>query len=164
MKIHKYFLGIGSNIEPRRAYMHDSIAQLEKYGKIKEKSSLYESEPWGNKDQEFFYNAVIEFESELKPNDLLIKIKSIEQLLGRVKSKHWGPRNIDIDILLCDDQSIKKKHLQVPHKLIKERQFVLQPIAELTDEIVIEGQKYNTEALIQMCPDNSKVNKLNLDW
>jgi len=164
VKIHKYLLGIGSNIEPRRSYMQNSIAQLEKYGKLIEKSSLYESEPWGNKDQEFFYNAVIEFESELKPNDMLIKIKSIEQLLGRGKSKHWGPRNIDIDILLCDDQSINNKHLQVPHKLIRERQFVLRPIAELTDEILIEGQKYNTEALIQMCPDKSKVNKLNLDW
>ena len=162
--MHKYFLGIGSNIEPRQSYMHDSIVQLEKYGKIKDKSSLYESEPWGDKDQELFYNAVIEFESDLKPYEILDKIKSIEKLLGRGKSNHWGPRNIDIDILLCDDQSIKNKNLQIPHKLIKERQFVLQPIAELTDEILIEGQKYNTEALIQMCPDKSKVNKLNLDW
>lgn len=164
MKIHKYFLGIGSNIEPRRSYIHNSIVRLEKYGKIKNKSSLYESEPWGNKDQEFFYNAVIEFESELKPDEILIKIQSIEQLLGRVKSNHWGPRKIDIDILLCDDLSINKKHLQVPHKFFKERQFVLQPIAELADEISIKGKKYRTKALIQMCPDKSKVNKLNLDW
>ena len=164
MRIYKYFLGIGSNIEPRLVNLKNAVCELNKYGITRNKSSVYESEPWGYKEQASFYNGVIEYESELSPIELLIKIKSTEQVLGREESKQWGPRQIDIDILLCDNQVIRKTNLQVPHKYLKQRRFVLEPLADLTESIILQGQKQNTDMLIQMCSDKSTVNKLKLDW
>lgn len=157
-------MGIGSNIEPRLVNLKNAVGELNKYGSTRKKSSVYESEPWGYKEQAAFYNTVIEYESELSPIELLNKIKSIEQVLGREKSPQWGPRQIDIDILLCDNQFERKTNLQVPHKHLKQRRFVLEPLAELTESILMEGQEQNTDVLIQMCSDKSTVNKLKLDW
>jgi 2-amino-4-hydroxy-6-hydroxymethyldihydropteridine diphosphokinase len=164
VRIYKYFLGIGSNIEPRLVNLKNAVSELNKYGITRNKSSVYESEPWGYKEQATFYNAVIKYESELSPIELLIKIKSTEQVMGREESKQWGPRQIDIDILLCDNLLIRKTNLQVPHKYLKQRRFVLEPLAELTESIILQGQEQKTDMLIQMCSDKSTVNKLKLDW
>jgi len=164
VRIYKYFLGIGSNIEPRLVNLKNAVSELNKYGSTRNKSSVYESEPWGYKEQAAFYNAVIEYESELSPTELLNKIQSIEQVLGREKSLQWGPRKIDIDILLCDNQYLRKTNLQIPHKHLKQRRFVLEPLAELTKSIRVKGQEQNTDMLIKICSDKSMVNKLKLDW
>jgi len=102
-KIYKYYLSLGSNVSPRTLYMRDAIAELEKMGTVIRKSSLYECEPWGRKDQPLFLNAVILFHTIYPPFKLLRNIKRIEKKLGRVETFKWGPRRIDIDIIFCDN-------------------------------------------------------------
>lgn len=164
MRIFNYFLGLGTNIEPRLIHLKNAVAKLNQYGTTTAKSSIYESEPWGYKEQSFFLNTVIKYDSELPPYKLLDKIKHIEHLLGREKSQHWGPRIIDIDILLCNQISIKEPDLKVPHEHLLERKFALAPLSEIIDSVLIDGCEVNTEALVQKCSDKSIVNKLNLNW
>jgi len=162
--LHQVYLSLGANLGNRQANILQALQYVQTRTSIKQISSFYETEPVGYADQPKFLNITCELVTEHSPVDLLHFLKWIEKRMGRQALFQNAPRPIDIDILLCDDQSINNTHLRIPHKYLKERQFVLQPISELTDEIKIEGQKHNTEALIQMCPDKCKVTKLNLDW
>ena len=97
---------------------------------------MIETEPWGIKDQPKFINMAIEVDTDLEPGGLLVLLKDIESDIGRTPGLHWGPRIIDLDILLYDDLVIKTPELEIPHPGIADRYFVLRPLAEIAPEII----------------------------
>lgn len=130
------YLGIGSNLGDRRKNCLDAIEMLEQKGIIiKKKSSLYETEPWGVENQPMFLNMAIEIETDLKPGELLGLLKEVEKEVGRGKTYKWGPRIIDLDILLFDNISVDEYNLTIPHPLMHEREFVLKPLAEIAPDV-----------------------------
>jgi 2-amino-4-hydroxy-6-hydroxymethyldihydropteridine diphosphokinase len=162
--IYKYYLGLGSNIEPRLEYLIKACKQLTSGGKILKKSSLYQTEAWGEKDQEYFINAVIEFESALEPQNLLNEIKNIEKLLGRQQRTKWGPREIDIDILFCYNTAVDQTGLQIPHSRFRERRFVLEPMSELNSKFIVTPGGQTISYFLDSCPDQSYIKKLKAKW
>ena len=133
----KAYIGIGSNIGDRYDNCLKAIAFLEQRGQvILKRSSLYETEPWGVKDQPRFINMAIEIRTGLSPQELLSLLKKTEKDMGRVYTTRWGPRLIDLDILLYEDRIINENDLQIPHPRMHERAFVLEPLAEICPEKV----------------------------
>jgi 2-amino-4-hydroxy-6-hydroxymethyldihydropteridine diphosphokinase len=162
--IYKYYLCLGSNIEPRLNYLKLAEEELGKFGKIHKKSSVYESQAWGHEDQSNFLNAVIEFHCRFMPQELLVRIKSLEEVIGRSKTYRWGPREIDIDIILCKQLCVNETHLQIPHPYFHKRRFVLEPFAELDENYIVSGTKKTLAELLIHCDDTTKVSKAYISW
>ena len=129
------YIGIGSNIGEREENCLRAIALLDKNGvRTTKRSGMYETEPWGLKDQRRFINMVIASETALSPRELLLLLKRIEGDMGRRPGEKWGPRLIDLDILFYDDLIIKESDLAVPHPMMSRRDFVLKPLAEIAPD------------------------------
>lgn len=129
------YIGIGSNLGNRQENCLHAIELLEEKGIIvKKRSSMHETEPWGVKDQPRFINMTIEIETGLEPKEFLRILKNVERELGREKSFKWGPRSIDLDILLFDDLVLKEDDLEIPHPFMHERDFVLKPLCEIAPD------------------------------
>ncbi|MDD2372797.1 MAG: 2-amino-4-hydroxy-6-hydroxymethyldihydropteridine diphosphokinase [Syntrophomonadaceae bacterium] len=132
------YIGLGSNIGNKAGQvqlareMIDKIRDLEVTGA----SSLYLTYPWGNTEQEDFVNQVIEVRTGLSALDLLYRLQEIEIKMGRQRNVRWGPRSIDLDILLYGDEIIHLPELRVPHPHMRERLFVLIPLQEINPELV----------------------------
>lgn len=126
------FFGLGSNLGDRKKYLADAMKLLEQRGvKILKKSSIYETEPVGLTDQPKFLNMVVEVSTNLSPEDLLRVCLGAEDDLGRVRQERWGPRTIDIDVLLYQDRKIRTEFLTIPHPRMFEREFVMKPLREI---------------------------------
>ncbi len=129
------YLSLGSNLNDRVGYIQQAVKLLSKTNdfKIVRTSTLYETEPWGNKDQEWFINAVIEAKTTFSATELLHHCQQVEQMLGRIREgvPRWGERTIDIDILLYGREVINLPELIIPHPRMHERAFVLVPMLEL---------------------------------
>jgi 2-amino-4-hydroxy-6-hydroxymethyldihydropteridine diphosphokinase len=126
----------------RERYLRQAVDLLDTHPdiRISRKSAIYETEPFGYTEQAAFLNAVIAVETNLSPTELLNTCLDIESQLGRVRTICWGPRTIDIDILLIHNQLINTATLQVPHPYLHIRPFVLIPLRDLTgDDIVLNG-------------------------
>ena len=129
----KAYIGLGANIGNREENLDKALKLIgeSKYMKILKKSSLYETPAWGVTDQPDFLNMAIKIETSLTPHELLHQLNNIEEKLGRTRLRHWGERNIDLDILFFDDLVIFEDDLIIPHPYIKERGFVLDPLNEI---------------------------------
>ncbi len=137
------WLGLGANLQHPVMQLKRALKRLRQADGIEVTriSSFYRTPPWGYEYQDEFINAVAQIETTLNPLDLLGALQSIEDSMGRQRSKHrWGPRLIDIDLLLFGDMTIQCTELEVPHPRIYERAFVLLPLAELDATIEIPGQ------------------------
>ncbi|NWF98975.1 MAG: 2-amino-4-hydroxy-6-hydroxymethyldihydropteridine diphosphokinase [Nitrospirae bacterium] len=144
------YLGIGSNLGDRVDNCKRAIELLKEEGIIIQKeSSIYETEPWGVKEQPIFVNMVIEAETVMEPFDLLRVLKNIEKKMGRKETFHWGPRIIDLDILLYDNMVINNEKLNIPHKNMHERYFVLKPLSEIAGDIRHPVLQLNIKELLQ---------------
>ncbi|EDO0828834.1 2-amino-4-hydroxy-6-hydroxymethyldihydropteridine diphosphokinase [Listeria monocytogenes] len=132
----KAFLSIGTNIGERLENLNDSLSGLAASDKIKitNVSSVYETDAVGYEDQAAFLNIAVEIETDFPPVDLLDFCLALELELGRVRLFKWGPRLIDIDVLLYDDVKIDTEKLKIPHPYMKERAFVLIPLIEISPE------------------------------
>lgn len=128
------FLGLGSNVGDRENQLKEAIRLLDEQSGIKvvKVSSFYETEPVGYVDQPDFLNLCVEIQTELSPKAVLERGLAIEQQLHRVRKERWGPRTLDIDILLYGDQIIEEQDLTIPHPRMTERAFVLIPLQEIT--------------------------------
>ncbi|HRN51187.1 MAG TPA: 2-amino-4-hydroxy-6-hydroxymethyldihydropteridine diphosphokinase [Anaerolineales bacterium] len=137
------YFGLGSNRGERLANLDAAIAALGPAVRVLRRSAVYETEPWGYAEQARFLNMAVEAETELSPQALLAHIKHIEQQVGRVASFRYGPREIDIDILLYGDEQIDlsaaEANLKIPHPRLAERAFVLVPLAELSPQLAVPG-------------------------
>ncbi len=126
------YIGIGSNLGNREVNCKKALEQIRQRGMtIRKESSRYETEPWGVHDQPHFLNMAVEIETELGPEELLRALKGIETAMGRSKTFKWGPRIIDLDILLFGDLVLDGEELKIPHPFMHERDFVLKPLAEI---------------------------------
>lgn len=129
-------IALGSNMGDREKNLKEAlkyIAELPET-KIIKSSAIYETEPVGEPKQRPFYNAVVKMETSLDPERLLQKLQEVEKAFGRVHKQKWGPRTLDLDILLYDQQIIATDKLTIPHPLMAERAFVLEPLAEIDPE------------------------------
>ena len=129
------YLCLGTNIEDRKKFIEQAVSFLDMTENIKiiRTSALYETEPWGVKNQNWFLNLAVEIKTSLSPQDLLIKCLNIEKALGRDRNQEsrWGERPIDIDIIFYDNAIIQSEILTVPHERMHLRAFVLVPLLEL---------------------------------
>ncbi len=132
------YLGLGSNIGDKDLYLKQAIAAIEKLDqtKINNISSTYITKAWGNTEQAEFHNLVIKIKTSLEAPELLKKLQEIEMNMGRRFTEKWGPRIIDIDILLYGDKIIHTEELRVPHQYLKERLFVLVPLYEINKDLI----------------------------
>lgn len=135
-------LGLGGNIGDSRKLLAAAIRQIAAHPRItlRAVSSLYLTPPWGKIDQPAFLNAAILIDTTLSPRDLLDAILDVERQLGRERLERWGPRRIDIDILLFGSVAMDEPGLHVPHPRLKERAFALVPLKDIKPDTVIEGR------------------------
>lgn len=133
------YIGLGSNMGNKKAYIQKALGQLSNYPGIRllRVASLYESAPWGYLDQAWFINTVAEVETNLTAEKFLNVLFDIEKNLERTREIKWGPRTVDLDILLYGQETINLPQLQVPHPRLHQRAFVLVPLAELCPEMLL---------------------------
>jgi 2-amino-4-hydroxy-6-hydroxymethyldihydropteridine diphosphokinase len=154
----KTYLLLGSNMGNREAFLSKALTEIDAtIGKISKKSKIYQTEPWGEKEQEDFLNIAVEVETKLKPKKILEKIHEIEKLLDREETYKWGPREIDIDILFYGEEMISEVDLTIPHPFIHERKFTLIPLAEIAPELYHPIMGANIMDLLLECEDQSEV-------
>jgi len=130
------YLGLGSNIEPKAAHIRRAVQMLRDHPRMvyRKSSGLYLTEPVGYREQEWFVNAVVLCDTDLEPLELLRELKKMETGLMRERTARWGPRTIDIDLLLYGEEEINLPELVVPHPRGFQRAFVLVPLAEVAGE------------------------------
>jgi 2-amino-4-hydroxy-6-hydroxymethyldihydropteridine diphosphokinase len=128
---HRAYIGIGSNLGDAIGNVERALRELDTVGTVCRRSSLYRTRPWGNTDQPAFVNAVALLETSLSPRALLERLQDIERKLGRVPGPKWGPRAIDLDVLTYDEDAFEEHDLTIPHPLMRERAFVIVPLAEI---------------------------------
>lgn len=146
------YLGLGSNVGNKQDHIQKARNSLSRVYDVKRTSPLYLTEPVGNQDQEWFLNCVLELHTDVDPKKLLTSCKSIERKLGRTKTEKNGPRIIDIDILFYGDEIVQTKNLIIPHPLIQERLFVLQPMMDLNPGFTHPVLKKTIQQLYQEQP------------
>jgi len=149
--IEKCYIGLGSNLGDRLGNLIEAAHQIKliKDTVITRYSSVYETDPWGDEDQPDFFNAVIEIETAIGCCDLLQQLLNIEDYMGRVRERKWGPRVIDLDILLYGNRIIEITELKIPHPLMQERNFVLIPMVELVPNLVHPLLKKTIQSLAE---------------
>lgn len=143
------YLSLGSNIGDRIAFLKGAVDALKRSESIRVEgvSSVYETEPVGFTDQPDFLNIAVAIDTSLDPHALLDLCQSIETEHDRKRTVRWGPRTLDVDILLYGDEVVDSERLQIPHPRMTERAFVLIPLVELTPTVTIRGKR--ADALLQ---------------
>ena len=154
------FLGLGGNVGNVSEKLKIALEEInKKIGRVIAKSSTYKTEPWGNKNQDFFLNQVVEVQSALGAEDVLKKILEIERLLGRNRDKdnQFAARTVDIDILFYGDEIIRLADLIIPHPRLHLRSFVLTPLFEIAPEFFHPSLNKKIKDLLKDTPDRSDV-------
>jgi 2-amino-4-hydroxy-6-hydroxymethyldihydropteridine diphosphokinase len=151
MKEHTVYLALGSNLGDRLSNLKQAIAALPPQMEVKTKSSIYETMPWGYKDQPKFLNQVIKANTYLDPEPLLKHLKRLEVALGRKESFPNGPRLIDMDILFYNNLVLNSPSLVIPHPRLHERGFVLLPLREISPDLVHPVNKKSVREMVAQC-------------
>lgn len=153
------YIGLGSNIGEREDNLREAAMRLSKIDgmTLLRASSLYYTEPVGSVPQPWYFNVVQEVETVLDPEDLLNELLKIEAEMGRKRGTHNTPRIIDLDILIFGDCVIRTDSLTVPHPHLPARRFVLEPLAEISEEIVCPGVGVTVAELLEKLTDTHKV-------
>jgi 2-amino-4-hydroxy-6-hydroxymethyldihydropteridine diphosphokinase len=141
------YVGLGANLGDREATIRAAVAALPGVVVV---SSLRETDPVGKTDQPRFLNGVAALETSLSARELLDVLLSVERGLGRERRERWGPRTIDLDLLLYGDETVDESGLTVPHPRLHERRFALEPLAELDSELVVPGRGPLKELLARL--------------
>ena len=130
------FLGLGSNLGDRRAILREAVAAIPDLVAV---SPLYDTKPVGGPEQGSFYNIVVELETVRTPHELLALCRELEQAAGRVRRIRWGPRTLDVDVLLVGEETVDDEELTVPHPRMAQRNFVMQPLLDLAPDLDVPG-------------------------
>lgn len=155
------YLGLGSNKGDRDKFIEEAIERISEINgvTVTKKAPIYETEPWGVKDQGFFLNTVVQIETSL-PADLLHgELKRIEKELGRGSGQKWSEREIDIDLLFYGEETIITENLKIPHHQIENRRFVLVPLADIAPDFVHPVLKKSISMLLADTSDELQVFK-----
>lgn len=155
------FLGVGSNVGDRIHFLVSAVRKLKALPstKLLKFSSVYETEPVGIKEQNDFLNAALWIQTSLNVTEFHAHTKTIEKEIGRQKSMRWGPREIDIDILLFADLIIAEPNLNIPHREMIDRKFVLRPLAEIAPKVIHPTSRISVSELLAQCTDQSAVDR-----
>lgn len=153
------FIGVGSNLNNPVEQCMNAFHRLSLEGGIRvlRRSSLYRTEPVGFSEQDWFVNAVVEIRTILSPCELLDSLHKIEDAMGRVRGPKWGPRTIDLDILLYGQEIIMEEFLQIPHRELHKRRFVLEPLCELASYVIHPGFGVSVRGLKDRLDEENKV-------
>jgi deoxyguanosine kinase len=156
------YLSLGSNLGNRKTFINRALKIIpHEIGIILDKSSIYETEPWGFHHPANFYNQVLLVETLLTPTELLLQCLSIERQLGRQRQNNkYEARTIDIDILFYDDQILLQEGLQIPHPYLHLRKFVLEPLNEIAAGLLHPVLKKTIGKILESCQDHGKVVRL----
>lgn len=156
------YIGIGSNLGKPADNCLKAIECIASVQGIKflRRSSLYKTEPVGLKNQDWFVNLVAEIRTILSPPELLRNLMQIEEEMGRVRTAHWGPRMIDLDILLFDQEIVQDDDLVIPHPELHKRRFVLVPLNELASFVIHPAFGISMNGLLKRLQDDSKVERI----
>ena len=159
------YVGLGSNVGDRVAMVTKALACLASRPDmvLRDISGLYLSPAWGHTDQPDFVNAVCRLDTHLGPRDLLSGLKSIEACLGRQDRFRWGPREIDLDLLLYGDRVVDEAGLRVPHPLLHERAFVLIPLAEIAPDLIHPETGFKISEHLEAIGDRGEIECRSLD-
>lgn len=159
---YKAFIGIGSNLGVPTENCENAIRRLKATAEIEvvAQSDLYETEPVGMVDQNWFVNAVVAIKTSLTPENLLESILTIERDLGRERREKWGPRVIDLDLLTYEDHVSSSKNLTLPHPEMSKRRFVLLPLSELAGDYLHPVENKTIYDLLIELPKDPQVNKI----
>ncbi len=130
------FLALGSNIGDRRHTLREAVGAIPELVAV---SPVYETEPVGGPEQDQFYNIVVELDTRRTPRELLALCHELEQAAGRVRVVRWGPRTLDVDVLMVGDLLVDDEDLTVPHPRMAQRNFVMVPLLDLAPDIVVAG-------------------------
>ena len=158
--IHTAFIALGSNLGDREGNLRGAIARIAAIGAVARVSSWYETEPVDMTGQPWFLNAALELRTELEPVPLLRNLLRIEQAMGRHRDVPKGPRNIDLDLLLFDDQVINIPELTLPHPAMHERRFVLAPLTEIAPGAVHPVLRKSALTLLETLVDPAQVRRV----
>ncbi len=142
-KMKEVYLGLGSNVGEREQNLKQAVKLINDFSatEVVDLSSVYETEPWGYTDQREFLNLCLLIQTELAPYDLLASCQQVEEELDRKRELKWGPRTIDVDILVYDQLTLRAPDLILPHPQLTERAFVLVPLVELAPSLVVEEKR-----------------------
>ena len=157
------YLSVGSNMGDRGANLRFALQAFSEREGIRpiRGSAIYETDAWGPVEQDKFLNACLELDTDLSPEELLSACQEIEQAAGRTREVHWGPRTLDIDILLFDDLIVDTPPLTIPHPRMRERLFVLVPLMELEEVVPVLG---SLSDLIEALPPQGLVARTDEQW
>ena len=146
------YVGLGANVGPREVTLLRAVDRLAEADDVEvlAVSQLRETDPVGMVDQPGFLNGAVRIDTSLPPRALLELLLRIEQSLGRVREERWGPRTVDLDLLVYGDVNVDEPGLRVPHPRLHERRFALEPLAELEPELVVPGLGSVSAALAEL--------------
>jgi 2-amino-4-hydroxy-6-hydroxymethyldihydropteridine diphosphokinase len=157
----RVYLALGSNVGDRAKNLREALPLINDAGvRILRRSSVYETEPLGYLDQDWFLNSVVQGETELSAVELLRRLRAIEGQMGSQKAFANGPRLIDLDILLYGDETISQNELQVPHPRMLQRRFVLVPLAEIAPQLQHPDWSGTAQEMLGQTTDRSAVRKV----
>lgn len=144
----KIILSLGSNMGDKKTALENAVVKLKEKAEILRLSPIFETAPWGNTNQDSFYNMCAEIEYNGTPFELLNIIHKIEADLGRIRDVHWGPRTVDIDIILWENTEIKEADLIIPHKFWMQRAFVIAPMMSLFPSLNAYGYDFTSAVYV----------------
>ena len=157
--MNEVFIALGSNIGDRERFLRRALQEIDRLDETQviHVSSIYETEPVGYADQDVFLNMVAMIETELPPHELLSQLLTVEKTLDRTRDIHWGPRTIDLDILLYNQENIQTEDLKIPHPRMLERGFVMIPLYELQPDLRFPHTDEHFSKVIEERIDNKGV-------
>lgn len=153
------YIGLGSNLEMPVEQVNTAVREIRLSDGIRalSVSGLYRTAPVGPQDQDYFINAVMKIETLLSPDDLLKRLQGIEQQHHRIRTVHWGPRTLDLDILLYGNDVVDLPHLRIPHPEMKRRGFVLVPLLDIAPDLVLPDGSSVSDLVRLLGPDDLKI-------
>jgi 2-amino-4-hydroxy-6-hydroxymethyldihydropteridine diphosphokinase len=161
----RYAIGIGSNLGHRLGHLQTAVGRLGELGTVEAVSSLYESAPVGGPPQDRYLNAVVVIDASLAPRELLEVLLAIEKEAGRRRDERWGPRTLDLDLLVAAGAAVDEPNLQLPHPRAGERRFVLEPLAEVWPDAEVRPEAGGgTAAGLLKSVADQKVSRIATSW
>tara|TARA_B100000902_G_scaffold392711_1_gene445564 strand:+ start:1063 stop:1554 length:492 start_codon:yes stop_codon:yes gene_type:complete len=156
---HISYISIGSNLGDRICNCNTAIKMLNHFSHVQKVSSFYETEPWGYQDDFKYMNAVLKLKTKLNSRELLKELKVIEKKMGRKETNSiiYESRIIDLDILFFNNLIVNEKDLVIPHPKLYDRNYVLEPLAEIDSDFICPLKKKNISTILKLCDDKNKV-------